>query len=270
VNRVLEGDCLERLNEVPDASVHLVLCDLPYGTTRNPWDRVIPLTPLWEAYRRILAPNGAIVLSAQGPFTAKLMMSNEEWFRYKIVWIKSKATNFLNAKRQPLRRHEDILVFYPRPPTYNPQMSSGIPYDKGVRKNQLTGSYGAFEPVSIKSEGGRYPTDLIYFKTAESEGKVWHPTQKPVALGRYLIRTFTHPGQVVLDNACGSGSFLVAAIQEGRNVLGIERNLATAQFQKTDIHLIDVCEQRMQDAWQGLTPKTRRHLTASGLFRTTA
>jgi len=268
VNRVLEGDCLERLNEVPDQSVHLILCDLPYGTTRNPWDSVIPLEPLWEAYRRILAPKGVIILSAQGPFTARLMTSNEDWFRYKIVWIKSKATNFLNAKRQPLRRHEDILVFYPKPPTYNPQMRSGTPYDKGVRKDQLTGSYGAFEPVGIKSEGTRYPTDVVYFKTAESEGKVWHPTQKPVALGRYLVRTFTQPGQVVLDNACGSGSFLVAAIQEGRNAVGIERNLATTQFQKKEVHLIALCERRMLEAWDELQPQTRDQLTQSGLFRT--
>lgn len=267
VNQVMEGDCLERLQDIPDESVHLILCDLPYGTTQNRWDSVIPLDPLWDAYRRILAPKGAIVLTAQGPFTARLILSNEEWFRYKIAWIKSKATNFLNAKKQPLRRHEDVLVFYPKQPTYHPQMRQGTPYDKGVRKDQLTGSYGTFQPVHVHSKGDRYPTDVIYFKTAESEGAVWHPTQKPVALGRYLIRTFTDPGHVVLDNACGSGSFLVAAVLEGRNLIGIERNLSTPQFQASEVDLIDLTTQRLQEAWHQLDPSTRAQLQPVGLFQ---
>ena len=163
--------------------------DLPYGTTQNKWDSLIPLDPLWEQYRRILKPRGVVVLTAQGIFTAKVILSNEAWFKYKIVWEKSKPTNFLNAKRQPLRKHEDVCVFYARQPVYNPQMNSGAPYDKGVRKNQLSGSYGDFQPARVKSSGTRYPTDVVY-KTRERR-PVWHPTQKPVELGRYLIRTFT-------------------------------------------------------------------------------
>ena len=182
-NALFEGDCLEVLPLFPAQSVDLILCDLPYGTTQNKWDSVIPLDLLWEQYKRILKPNGAVVLTAHGIFTAKLMLSNEAWFKYKIVWEKSKPTNFLNARKQPLRKHEDVCVFYARQPAYHPEMGQGVPYDKGIRKNQLSGSYGDFLPARVRSGGERYPTDVVYFKTAESEGPVWHPTQKPVELG---------------------------------------------------------------------------------------
>ena len=133
-NTLFEGDCLKILDQIPDGSVNLILCDLPYGTTQNRWDSVIDLNRLWSQYKRILAPKGAIVLTSQGIFTARLILSNDAWFKYKIVWEKSKSTNFLNAKKQPLRKHEDICVFYDRPATYNPQMTPGLPYDKGVRR----------------------------------------------------------------------------------------------------------------------------------------
>ncbi|HFA51198.1 MAG TPA: site-specific DNA-methyltransferase [Bacteroidetes bacterium] len=221
INKVMQGDCLEVMPNIPDNSIDMILCDLPYGTTQNKWDSLIPLDKLWAEYKRVIKENGAIVLSSQGVFTAKLILSNEAWFKYKVVWIKSKPTNFLNAKKQPLRKHEDICVFYKKQPTYNPQMTEGAAYDKGVRKDQYTGSYGNFKPRHVKSNGKRYPLDVItyeepnhddfiYCKTAESEGKVYHPTQKPIELGRYLIRTYTNEGDIVLDNACGSGSFLVA------------------------------------------------------------
>ena len=266
INRVLEGDCLNHLEKIPDNSVHLILCDLPYGTTQNRWDSIIPLDALWPLYSRILAPGGAVILTGQGPFTARLILSNEAWFRYKITWIKSKATNFLNARKQPLRRHEDICVFYPKQPTYHPQMQPGEPYDKGVRKDQLTGSYGDFQPVHVASEGARYPTDVVYFKTAESEGEVWHPTQKPVALGRYLIRTFTNPGDLVLDHAFGSGSFLVAAVLEGRNFTGIERNIATPRFQTHDVDLIEVAQRRLLNAFNKLEEPKKGWLARAGVF----
>ena len=213
LNKVIQGDCLEEMKEIPSKSIDMILCDLPYGTTQNKWDSVIDLNKLWTEYYRIIKDKGAIVLTSQGIFTAKLILSNEKDFKYKIVWIKSKATNFLNAKKQPLRKHEDICVFYKKQPNYNPQMTEGEAYDKGFRKDQLTGSYGDFTPKHVKSNGNRYPTDVIayeeqsiedfvYVKTAESEGTVYHPTQKPIELGRYLIRTFTKPGDVILDNAC--------------------------------------------------------------------
>lgn len=239
INKIMQGDCLEAMKELPAKSVDMVLCDLPYGTTQNKWDSVIPLDKLWHEYDRIVKDSGVLALTGQGVFTAKLILSNEKNFKYKIVWIKSKPTNFLNAKKQPLRKHEDICIFYKKQPVYNPQMTAGEAYDKGFRKSQFTGSYGDFKPSHVKSSGERYPIDVVmyelnelqepfesavYIKTAESEGQVHHPTQKPVELGRYLIRTYTNPGDVVLDNACGSGSFLVAALMEGRNFIGIEKN----------------------------------------------
>jgi len=247
-NALFEGDCLDILPYFPSQSIDLILCDLPYGTTQNKWDSVISLERLWEQYRRVLKTSGAVVLTAQGLFTAKVILSNEAWFKYKIVWEKSKPTNFLNAKKQPLRKHEDICVFYAKPPVYHPEMSPGVPYDKGVRKSQLSGSYGDFLPARVQSGGERYPTDVVYFKTAESEGPVWHPTQKPVELGRYLVRTFTDPGALVLDNAFGSGSFLVAAALEGRRYVGVERNQDVHLFKRGQIDYVGVARQRIKQA----------------------
>jgi site-specific DNA-methyltransferase (adenine-specific) len=249
-NQLLEGDCLEEMGQIPDASVALILCDLPYGTTQNKWDSQIALDRLWAEYRRVLSPRGVVALTAQGLFTAKLILSNEAWFRYKIVWIKSKPTNFLNARRQPLRQHEDICIFYAAQPRYRPVMWTDTPYDKGRRKDQFTGSYGDFKPVKVRSAGERFPTDAVYCKTAESEaeGEVWHPTQKPVALGRYLVRTFSDPGDLVLDNAFGSGSFLVAAVLEGRDYLGIEKNQEVHLFKKRSIDYVRLARQRLRRA----------------------
>ena len=245
LNQVIEGDCLKVLPQLPDDSIDMVLCDLPYCSTQNKWDSLIPLDKLWEQYNRVVKQNGAVALTCQGLFTARVIMSNPKYFKYKWVWEKSKPTNFLNAKKQPLRKHEDVCVFYRKPPTYNPQMQSGTPYNKGVRKNQFTGSYGEFSPVQVKSESGeRYPTDVIYFKTAESEGPVWHPTQKPVKLGQYLIRTYTTPGDIVLDNTCGSGSFLVAAVLENRRFVGIEKNKEVFLHRKEKTDYIKVCNDR--------------------------
>jgi len=249
-NRVYEEDCLIGMKRIKDKSIDMILCDLPYGTTQNRWDSVIPLDKLWKEYHRIIKDNGAIVLTSQGIFTAKLILSNEKYFKYKVVWEKSKSTNFLNAKKQPLRKHEDICVFYKKPPTYNPQMGIGEAYNKGFRKKQLTGSYGDFKSTEVKSSGSRYPTDIVYFKTAESEGKVYHPTQKPVELGRYLIRTYTNEGDIVLDNTCGSGSFLVSAILENRNFIGFEKNEGTQLFKKEKIDYIEVCNKRIEEAYK--------------------
>lgn len=266
LNRVFEADCLDTMLEIPDASIDMILCDLPYGVTQNAWDSYIPLDRLWEQYLRIIKPNGVIALTASGVFTAMLIMSQPHLFKYKLVWEKSKPTNFLNAKKQPLRKHEDICIFYNRQPTYNPQMGQGVAYDKGVRKDQLSGSYGDFQPRHVFSSGQRYPTDVIYFKTAESEGKVVHPTQKPIELGRYLIRTYTRPGDIVLDNACGSGSFLVAAVLEGRNFIGIEKNEDVALFKKEPINYITVCEERIHDAWNHTPIEARSTLQLLGLL----
>ena len=231
--KLLQGDCLELMQDIPTGSVDMILCDLPYGTTKNKWDSIIDLDKLWKEYKRIIKDNGAIVLTSQGIFTARLILSQEDLFKYKIVWIKSKSTNFLNAKKQPLRKHEDVCVFYKKQPIYNPQMAEGESYDKGIRKDQFTGSYGDFKPKHVKSDGMRYPNDVvfydeetyddcIYIKTAESEGKVYHPTQKPIALLEYLIKTYTNENDLVLDNCMGSGSTGVACRNTNRNFIGIE------------------------------------------------
>ena len=242
---LIEGDCMTRMSLIPDGSVNLILCDLPYGITQNSWDDLLPMERLWTHYHRILAPRGVVALMSHGRFTAHVIISQERLFKYKIVWVKSKATNFLNAKKQPLRKHEDICVFYSRPPFYSPQMAEGDAYDKGVRKDQLTGSYGDFQPSHVRSNGGRYPTDVVYFKTAESEGCVWHSTQKPVELGRYLVRTYTRRGDLVLDHCFGSGSFLVSAVMEGRDAVGIEKNSDIAAFKKGAVDMFEVAVPRL-------------------------
>lgn len=248
LNKVLTGNCLELMKHIPPKSIDLILCDLPYGITQNNWDSEIPLEELWGEYNRIIRNRGVIALTSQGIFTAKLILSNLKHFKYKLIWVKSKATNFLNAKKQPLRKYEEICIFYKKPPVYNPQMTSGNGYNKGIRKNQLTGSYGHFNPVEVKSDGERYPVDVIYIKTAESEGRVYHATQKPVELGRYIIRTFTNENDIILDNTCGSGSFLVAAIKEKRNFIGIELNRDVPLFKGEKIDLVDICNYRIAQA----------------------
>ena len=267
INRLFEGDCLEYMKEIPDGSVDMILCDLPYGMTQNKWDSYIPLDKLWEQYNRIIKTNGAIVLTSNGVFTAKLILSQPNIYKYKWVWEKSKPTNFLNAKKQPLRKHEDVCVFYKKQPVYHPQMTKGEPYDKGKRKNQQCGNYGDFESVHVASDGERYPTDIIYVKTAESEGPVLHPTQKPIELGRYMVRTYTNPGDIVLDNTFGSGSFLVAALMEGRNFIGIEKNEDVALFKREEIDYIDVAKKRLFLAWDGLDKKTNKHIDIQNLIK---
>lgn len=245
INNVTQGDTLEIMKSIPDNAIDFLLVDLPYGTTQNKWDSVIPLDRLWAEYHRIIKENGAMVFTASGLFTASLMLSNPKEYKYSYIWVKSKSTNFLNAKKQPLRKHEDIVVFYRKQPTYHPQMTKGEAYSKGIRKNQVTGSYGDFDPVLVASSGGRYPVDTLYFKTAESEGPVVHPTQKPVSLGRYLVRTFTNPGDTVLDNTSGSGSFLISALLEGRNFVGIEKNEDVALFKRKPVDYIEITKHRV-------------------------
>lgn len=267
INSIIEGDTLEIMSKLPDNSVDMLLVDLPYGTTQNKWDSVIPLDQLWKEYRRVVKINGAMIFTASGLFSAELMLSNPKEYKYKIIWEKSKATNFLNAKKQPLRKFEEILIFYRKQPTYNPQMRQGEAYDKGIRKNQLTGSYGDFEPIHVKSKGDRYPIDVIYFKTAETEGEVIHPTQKPVELGRYLIRTYSNPGDIVLDNTSGSGSFLVSAVMEGRNFIGIEKNEHSKLFKNKDIDYIKESIKRVQDAYKILDKEKKLTIKKKNIFK---
>ncbi|UYL94019.1 DNA-methyltransferase [Geobacillus phage vB_GthS_PK3.6] len=189
------------------------------GTTACKWDTVIPFEPLWAEYERVIKDNGAIVLTASQPFTSALVMSNIKLFRYDLTWDKSQVTGFLNAKKMPLRRHEDILVFYKKQPTYNPQFSIGKPYK--IKRRHYTPNYGRQIANETVSDGRRYPTSILEIPQKREKGG--HPTQKPVALFEYLIRTYTNEGEVVLDNCIGSGTTAVAAINTNRQFIGIER-----------------------------------------------
>jgi len=218
------GDCLELMKDIPDKSMDAIICDLPYGTTDCKWDSVIPFEPLWKQYKRIIKDDGAIVLFGAEPFSSALRMSNTKYYKYDWVWEKTKATNYLNAKKQPLRANENISIFYKIQPTYNPQMTSGKPYNKGKAKRE-TSVYGKQVSVEVKSENGlRYPRNVIKFRTAESEGKL-HPTQKPLELIKYLVKTYTNENDWVLDNTCGSNTTGIACYDLNRNYIGIEKDI---------------------------------------------
>ncbi len=212
------GDCLDRMKEIPDGSIDMVLADPPYGTTRCKWDSVIPIDPMWEQLKRIVKPSGAIVMTASQPFTTTLIASNLKMFRYCWVWDKSQVTNFLNSKKQPLRRTEDVAVFYRSQPTYKPQMTRGKPYT--ISRAYETESYGRQRENATVNSGTRYPDGIIRIPQIRVKGG--HPTQKPVALMEYLIRTYTNEGETVLDFAMGSGTTGVAALNTGRRFVGIE------------------------------------------------
>lgn len=221
--KLLQGDCLELMKGIPDGGVDMILCDLPYGTTRNKWDRVIPFDPLWEQYGRICKRNTAIVLFSQMPFTAQAVMSNPRDFRYEIVWKKSQGTGHLNASRMPLKIHENILVFYRALPTYNPQKQAGRKPYKTCGKHFSTNYGKQKETPTVNTDGSRYPVDVIHFQSCNNSAeKPVHPTQKPVPLLEYLIRTYTNEGETVLDNCMGSGSTGVACVNTNRDFIGIE------------------------------------------------
>ena len=225
---LMQGDCLERMKEIESGSVDMILADCPYGTTACKWDSIIPLEPMWEQLKRVIKPNGAIVMTAAQPFTSILVSSNIKMFKYDWVWQKSRPTGVLNAKKQPLRDKEDILVFYNKQPTYNPQ---GLEYKgcyvgtgatKANQQGNATGKITQTEDGKYFQENGNYPRQVQFFK---SDGKTIHPTQKPVALMEYLIKTYTNEGEVVLDFTCGSGTTGVACANTGRKFIGIELDL---------------------------------------------
>lgn len=230
---VQRGDCLIVMRGIPDASVDLILCDLPYGTTRNKWDIVIPFEPLWEQYKRIC--KGAVVLTASQPFTSQLVVSNPDWFRYVWVWEKTTATGHLNAKRMPMKLHEDVLVFSKDAPPYYPQ---GLkPFGKMVRRGHNGTNFGESGKQNFQ-EFTDYPRSIIQFA---SDPKPVHPTQKPVALLEYMIRTYTQEGALVLDNTMGSGSTGVACVNTRRKFIGIESNAKYFAIAKRRIIAVHIC-----------------------------
>ena len=216
---LLNGDCLELMKNIPDKSIDMILCDLPYGTTHNKWDTIIPFDKLWEQYKRIIKDNGAILLFSQMPFGASLIMSNPKMFRYEWIWEKNCPVGFLNAKKMPLRKHENILVFYKHLPTYNPQglIKLDEPIQEEGSANRNGKNYGVADKSFIRTHKN-YPTDIITF----SKDSGYHPTQKPVDLLEYLIKTYTNEGDLVLDNCMGSGSTGVACQNTNREFIGME------------------------------------------------
>lgn len=231
--RLMLGDCLERMQEIAGGTVDLVLTDPPYGTTSCKWDAVIPFEPMWEQVWRVLKPNGAAVFTASQPFTSSLVMSEAGRFRYSLVWDKVGTTGFALARIMPLRRHEDVAVFYRKKPTYNPEMEArGAPRLKGGSKRD-NGCYGELRSVAVVNNT-YYPTSIIVASNASKKGLV-HPTQKPVALMEYLIRTYTNHGETVLDFTMGSGTTGVACVNTGRKFIGIERDETYFQIAKDRI-----------------------------------
>lgn len=234
LNKVTQGDCLEVMKDIPDGSVDMILCDLPYGTTACKWDSIIPFEPLWEQYERVIKDNGAIVLTASQPFTTALISSNIELFKYEWIWEKSTSAGFVHAKNMPLKRHENICVFSKAPMghasllgerrmQYNPQ---GLREVNKVHRRPTTGMVNVIgkrpshvNEFEVKFEN--YPTSILKFPSGNNKNV--HPTQKPVALFEYLIKTYTNEGEIVLDNCIGSGTTAIAALNTGRYFIGIEK-----------------------------------------------
>lgn len=246
INRIFNEDCLEGMKKIPDGSIDMILCDLPFGTTASFWDKRIPFEPLWEQYKRITKKNAAIVLFSQMPFGSDLIQSNRKMFRYEWIWEKNAAAGFLLAHKMPLRAHENILIFYQSPPTYNPQKTKAE--RKHINHGRNKDNCNIYSIRGVKSEnyiykddGYRFPRDVQKFQTPNtSSGKVFHPTQKPIDLLEYLIKTYTNEGELVLDNCIGSGSTAVAAINTNRNFIGFE----------TDKKYFDIANKRIEKVFE--------------------
>ena len=240
-NKIYNIDCLIGMKDIPDKSVDCIICDLPYGTTACKWDTIIPFEPLWEQYERIIKDNGAIVLFAGEPFTSKLILSNINLFRQKLTWLKTRPTNVFNAKKQFMNWTEDICVFYKSLPTFNPQMrTDGIFTGRKVqrcnhdRSNGTLGSTGEKKDYVHEGNNGLfYPKSVLEYSNVNHNG--FHPTQKPLELIRYLIKTYTNEGDLILDNCIGSGTTAIAAIKEKRNFIGMELNKEYFDFAENRI-----------------------------------
>lgn len=238
---LFQADCLEKMKDIPDKSIDMILCDLPYGTTACKWDTIIPFEPLWEQYNRIIKDNGAICLFSDEPFTSQLVSSNIKNFRYKWIWNKTRGSNFQNARFMPMKCHEEICVFYKKKPIYNPQFWYSTPYKttQRNRKKKIEGlSDGSVANVctaTISEDGKRYPLSILIYAR---DGNRIHPTQKPVSLLEYLIKTYTNENELVLDNCMGSGSTGVACVNTNRNFIGIE----------LDKNYFDIAKQRIEEA----------------------
>jgi len=235
-NKVIQGDCLEVMKQIPDKSIDMILADLPYGTTACKWDTIIPFEPLWEQYKRIIKDNGAIVLTASQPFTSALVMSNIKMFKYEMIWYKDRPTGLFTAKIQPMKYHENILVFGNSKVVYNPEMWIGEKNHSNLGKNKSTSSHYNSKFSIPKTDGLKNPKSVIY---CQREHPPVHPTQKPVALFEYLIKTYTNEGDTVLDNVAGSGTTGVACKNLNRNYILIEKEQEYIEIIKARLSLPD-------------------------------
>lgn len=230
----MQGDCLELMKGIPDGSIDMILCDLPYGTTTCKWDNVIPFDKLWELYNRIIKGNGVIALFGREPFSSYLRISNIKNYRYDWIWEKSLCSNFMNIKKQPTFNYENVCIFYKRQPTYNPQMRIGKPYiQKEKRRNSRQQTTLCKRQNEITNIGFRYPKNIIFFNNGNNKNV--HPTQKPIPLLEYLIKTYTNECETVLDNCMGSGSTGVACVNTGRDFIGIELEAGYFEIAKNRI-----------------------------------
>jgi site-specific DNA-methyltransferase (adenine-specific) len=258
LNQIYHMDCLEGMKDIPDKSIDMILCDLPYGTTACKWDTVIPFNPLWSQYERIVKDNGAIVLTASQPFTSVLVMSNPKLFKYEWIWEKDKPSNFALAKRQPLKYHESILIFYKNQSTYNRQMIErsleGKTKIERMQRNKVTIKHNrsdhflsSFNEIdaNVYEEKKKNPSSLLKFnleRNNQYKKQVFHPTQKPVALFEYLIRTYTDESETVLDNCMGSGTTAIACINTGRFFIGFEKEL----------EYVEIANKRINEVFPGI------------------
>lgn len=248
LNKLYNIDCLIGMKDIDDKSIDLILCDLPYGTTRNKWDSVISLEKLWEQYCRIIKDDGAIVLFAQTPFDKVLGSSNLKMLKYEWIWEKTTATGHLNAKKMPMKAHENILVFYKKLPTYNPQKTKGHTPVHSYTKYQDDGSNYGKTKIGISGGGSteRYPRSVLQFSTDKQKCAL-HPTQKPVALLEYLIKTYSNEGDVILDNCIGSGSTAVACIHTNRNFIGMDNGICETKNDNYGRAWTDIANDRIRN-----------------------
>ena len=241
LNKIYNKDCLVGMKDIKDKSIDMILWDINYGNKKNKWDSIIDLDELWNHYNRIIKDNGAIVLTAQTPFDKVLGVSNLKMLKYEWIWEKTSATGHLNAKKMPMKAHENILVFYKKPPTYNPQKTTGherkVSTAKHKRNSKNSSNYGESSATTYDSTE-RYPRSVQLFSTDKQKSSL-HPTQKPVALFEYLVKTYTNEGDLVLDNCMGSGTTAVACMNTNRNFIGIELeekyyNIAKQRIEEAD------------------------------------
>lgn len=244
--RLMQGDCLERMKEIESGSVDMVMCDPPYGTTACKWDSIIPLEPMWAQLKRVIKQNGAIVMTASQPFTSLLVASNVASFRHAWVWNKSKAANFPQVKRHPLKVHEDVLVFGSSSSAYIPQMTKGVFRKKGGYTVDREAAVSAGTPAKVNDD--YYPKSILDFSTAGNRDSKQHPTQKPVALMEYLIKTYTNEGETVLDFTMGSGTTGVACANTNRKFIGIEMDLNyfNIALERIENRYVELAEESLQ------------------------